>query len=768
MSNPTGISRGRQRLAGIKKGTSMSSVSIILACHNVESYAAEALESLVHQSRFSEFEVIVVDDGSTDDTRRILQRYVNRYPEQIRLISFDLASGGPGKPRNIGLQHATAPFVIFMDPDDRVYEDGYSVLLTRMEELGSDMVIGTRFGVLAHAGVETRQWIDYETPNEILNASSYALRVDLLERRPVILKTIYRRSLIEEHNLRFLEGVSSSEDEIFDMSFITKSKTISKVNDVVYLYTTSRIDSITSNISLKVYRDLGLIMPALRDALTDYFGELVTSYRVAGLLRTFYFAKLRLLPPHEINEALDITRRVCADYGFDVLLKTQNGHDRLLLGLLRDGNYAALALHLDDVAMGNLRNRLRRSRAAQRVLKRRPVAFAVRASLMANQYKAALTDRALWRARVARKREGGFSQETNGYWVFMDRKDKASDNAEALYQYVESNRIHDRLAFILDKSSPDWSRLVARGFNLIEFNSKAHWKLLFGAELFLTSHCDVPLLNPWQKYGQGITKPLYKLIFLQHGVIRSDLSSWLGTKPFAVFCTSSRVEYNSILGNLNYRSSPDVLQLTGLARHDLLNREATAKHIVIAPTWRSFLVNATPSEFRSSEYFQAWSNLLHDEWLAELLNNADLHAKFVLHSNSEKFSDAFSTNSDRVEIFRYSEIPSFSDLLSHSAALVTDYSSISFDVAYLRRPIIYYMYPETREHDKNANADFGLYESIGTVVHNSSSLQQAMMGLATNNWNATEDQVRSIGEFFEFDDVHNCRRIIDAIARVTS
>jgi hypothetical protein len=78
------------------------------------------------------------------------------------------------------------------------------------------------------------------------------------------------------------------------------------------------------------------------------------------------------------------------------------------------------------------------------------------------------------------------------------------------------------------------------------------------------------------------------------------------------------------------------------------------------------------------------------------------------------------------------------------------------------------MYPETREHDKNANADFGLYESIGTVVHNSSSLQQAMMGLATNNWNATEDQVRSIDEFFEFDDVHNCRRIIDAIARVTS
>jgi hypothetical protein len=623
--------------------------------------------------------------------------------------------------------------------------------------------------------------VDYETPSEVINDSSYALKVDLLERRPVILKSIYRRSVIEENGLRFLEGVSSSEDEIFDMAFIVRAGTISKIDDVVYLYTAAREGSITTRISLKVYRDLDQILPGLRDALIGYFGELVTSYRIAGLLRAFYFAKLRLLEPSEVEPALEICRRACDAYGFDSLLKTQDASDRKLLELLRDGNFAALTLRLADRSAVELRRRVtrerrsarrtrrrlkqtrRRLRSAEAVLERKPVALAVRLSELGRRSPRRRRQQPSWRKRVARTPEGGYKQESNGYWVFMDRIDKASDNAEALYRYVQDNAEHDRIAFVLDRESSDWVRLAADGFNLLAFDSPEHWETLYRAEFFLASHCDDPLLYPWARYGSRITKPLYRLVFLQHGIIRSDLSGWLGPKPFALFCTSSLTEYEGILGNLRYRSNPTVLQLTGLARHDLLDSTARPEHILIAPTWRSTLHDRSVEQLTQSEYFRAWSELLNSEWLPELLEEAGLTAKFVLHASMERFKKEFGSTSDRIQVLRHADVVSFADLISHSAAIITDYSSISFDVVYLRRPAVYYMFPESVAHDKNTSDDPGVYASIGDVVRTPAELQRTVQALSDNGWRVSAHAQEEIDRFFAYGDDRNRERIIHAV-----
>ncbi|MCL2463684.1 MAG: glycosyltransferase, partial [Micrococcales bacterium] len=230
----------------------MPRVSIILACYNVADFIDEALASIVAQSEFSQFEIIPVDDGSTDATWSVIERYRRQHPEHFFPIHFDQGSGGPGRPRNAGLDRATGDYVIFMDPDDRIYQDGYSLLLHAIDQYRSDVVIATRYGVPEKAGPEARVWVDWLAPEPYVNDGSATVKRNLLEQRPVILKTIYRRDRIEQWGLRFLEGVASTEDEIFDKKFLLLSDRITKINDVVYLYTVARSGSITSKITSKV------------------------------------------------------------------------------------------------------------------------------------------------------------------------------------------------------------------------------------------------------------------------------------------------------------------------------------------------------------------------------------------------------------------------------------------------------------------------------------------------------------------------------------
>jgi CDP-glycerol glycerophosphotransferase (TagB/SpsB family) len=133
----------------------------------------------------------------------------------------------------------------------------------------------------------------------------------------------------------------------------------------------------------------------------------------------------------------------------------------------------------------------------------------------------------------------------------------------------------------------------------------------------------------------------------------------------------------------------------------------------------------------------------------------------------EQFSGAFTSSHEAIEVIRYSDVPSFSELLSHSAALITDYSSISFDVAYLRRPAVYYTFREAEDHNKNDNADLGLYAAIGTIAEDATELEQVLRGHAAHQWKIDEQTTKAIDDFFAFDDQHNRERIVDAIRNLT-
>ena len=740
-----------------------------MPCHNVKEEIPAALDSLLTQTRLDDMLIVPVDDGSTDGTATTIQDFADRYPQHIRPIYLDEASGGPGAPRNAGLDIVETPYVIFMDPDDRVYRDGYSRLLSAAEHLDSDLVIGTRYGV--HQGSERPLWADFIVDEPWVNSGSYEVKLRLLRERPFILKSIYSTDHIARHGLRFIAGLKSSEDEIFDMKFALLSNRISKINDVVYLYTVSRPGSITSKVTLDLYRDLPIVMAGLRDALSVYFSEEIVSFRIASLLDTFYLPKLSLVPEEQVDDALRLMRAACEDYGFDRLLLTEKLRDRETLAALRDERFAQLWTQNLRRTNRQLRRKLRQARAQ---VDQAPTGRALRPARLASASNRLQSMRRTIAREVAHARRGTLQQyhlanskgpglvaKSNPYWVFMDRRDRAGDNAEVLYKYVRDQGIHDRLKFILAPDSPDVDRLRSQGFDLVDYNSLEHWELLHGADRFFTSHVDEVVVRPWREFGPGIADPRYRLEFLQHGVITSDLSGWLGHKRFDRFYVSARPEYQRILNNIDYGVGPETLRLTGLARHDQLSR-TRAGYLLVAPTWRSSLHGASEQSFLDSDFYAAWSAFLTSPRLDDILQKRGLDVVFMLHKDMQAFSHHLPSR-PRVRRVDFDRIEDFSSLVSGAQIAITDFSSMVFDAAYIEIPCIFYRFAESSAHTTEIGRDYSVHSAIGHLAHDLESALDGIDDCAEREYVMTPPQVEATRDFFAFDDRGNCTRIIDSL-----
>ncbi|EAJ1645918.1 capsular biosynthesis protein, partial [Campylobacter coli] len=296
--------------------------------------------------------------------------------------------------------------------------------------------------------------------------------------------------------------------------------------------------------------------------------------------------------------------------------------------------------------------------------------------------------------KVLAKQKKQRSKNSN-LWLFADMSWRADDNAEHLYRYIMQNHPKQKTAFILSKNSTDYPRLKKEGFRLVDPRSFYFKYLIYKADKIISSHIDKYIFNALG----GDTLKTKDFIFLQHGVIKDDLSRWLNQRKIDTFITSTKAEYESIAGDFNhYKFSTKEVVLTGLARWDALikNNVLNTKQIVIMPTWREYLsgkvqkygVRGRNPEFVKSLYFQKWQEFLCSKELEKLAVRYGYNIIFTPHPQVRIYLEDF--NLPSYIITSYKE--NMQELFCRSSLMITDYSSVAFEMAVLKKPVLYYQF----------------------------------------------------------------------------
>jgi glycosyltransferase involved in cell wall biosynthesis len=294
-------------------------------------------------------------------------------------------------------------------------------------------------------------------------------------------------------------------------------------------------------------------------------------------------------------------------------------------------------------------------------------------------------------------------------WVLIDRVFNADDSGEHLFRYLRESRPEVNAWFVIERGTPDDRRLRREGYGRrMVAHGSWKWKLLMlNAVQVVSSHIDEVVVRP--KEIRRLTEPHWRVAFLQHGVMKDDLSTWLNHKNIDIFVTSTPAEWHSVVDDhTTYRYTEREAKLIGLPRFDRL-LEAGKRFgpdqrdlILVAPTWRQWLSESEPivtgrhavrEEFAESEYAREWSAVLNSPELADLAERSGLTIALLLHPN---FQD-----SARLDVGPHVRHLSFEgqnvqETFARSRVLVTDYSSMFFNAAYLERPVVYFQFDHER------------------------------------------------------------------------
>ena len=356
-------------------------------------------------------------------------------------------------------------------------------------------------------------------------------------------------------------------------------------------------------------------------------------------------------------------------------------------------------------------------------------------------------------------------------WLVCDNKNEARDNGYWLYKYIREKYPEQDIVYAINKKSRDFLRVKDLG-KTVNYGSYLHWILYLTAKKNISS----------QKGGKPNAAVCYFLevngilkntrVFLQHGVIKDDMP-WLyyeNTKMKMFVCSTFR-EWKFVSETYHY---PDgYVRELGLCRFDGLHDfEVKPKQILLMPTWRSWIATPTSasyeiedvSEFENTEYFRAWNEFLNSGRLADILEKNDMKLVFYPHRDMQMFLDKFGINSDRIITAKFPKYD-VQELLKESAYLITDFSSIAMDFAYMKKRLMYYQFDYEDFRKGQYGEGYFSYENdgFGKVCYTLETALDEIEKAVRENFVNEEIYLKRHDKFFDLFDTNNCERNYRAI-----
>lgn len=247
-------------------------LSIIIPAYNAEAYLQRCLDSIFSQE-FNDYEVIVIDDGSTDGTSALLERY-----PQVKIMRQ--SNHGMATARNQGIDVSFGEYILFVDSDDELMPQALSNLVPHLN--GEDIIgFGTR---ILNEQTGTNTDIQLSTHDTKQYSGWEYFNRHRLETTPVhfvcVWQRAYKRALIEEHRLRFANGLRRAEDDLFTTQAFLYAQRVKNIADCLYIYHV-RPNSITRSSDPQLDADSWRVQQTLADTFIPMQGiDKTVIYRV--------------------------------------------------------------------------------------------------------------------------------------------------------------------------------------------------------------------------------------------------------------------------------------------------------------------------------------------------------------------------------------------------------------------------------------------------------------------------------------------------------
>lgn len=806
-----------------KKYKGFSQYVIISAVYNVEKYLDDYFKSIINQRLDFKKNIfmILVDDGSTDNSAQIIKKYQKKYPKNIVYLYKE--NDGQASARNLGLKymqenHYKTPWVTFTDPDDFLDRNYFyevdKFLATHQDDdicmIGCNIIFyyekqkihkdNHPLNFKFKSGVQVKE--NYNLDSFIqLSAASCFMNIGYLDKllfdeklkpnfedakfiNEYLLKNINLKSAFLPTVKYFYrkrgEGNSTldNSNKYSDLYLLVSRRGCLKllqenkfynifIQSVCLYHFVWQIKFLINSPEKLYFMDKDekqRYLELLDENFSYIDNDTIMKFNLASC---WFFHKVGILncfknekPPFQIAYIEDYN-----PYKEQILLTYYTGDDEDIESILVDGeevyaDYKKIVKYdfLDRVFCYQKRLWAHIPKNAKDKLENFIDGEQSKISFNGKHYQSInIKDiRQEFQKRLPK----------SNIWLLMDRDYEADDNAEHLYRYIMQNHPEQKIVFALRKESLDWERLEKEGFNLVEFGSLEFERIIKKASKVISSHAD--------GYLTRYITSKQQFIFIQHGVIPNDLSKWLNSKKIDLFVTSTKAEYKSIANDYNrYKFGKKEVALIGLARHDALlkNNQCNTRQIVIMPTWRANIVGVAlgsskrglQSDFTQSEYFKKWNLLLNSNILQKLCEKYDYTVVFNPHRNIIPYLKEFNIPS-YIKIASQNE--SLQKLFCNSSLMITDYSSVAFEMAYLNKPVIYYQF-DHEEFFSSHTLQKGYFDyekdGFGPVVENEENLLKQLENLLQNDCNPFGIYKDNIDLTFAFKDGKCCERIYKVI-----
>ncbi len=855
ISNTTPVTTG-----GHAAGRPAIRFSLIAAVYNVDRYLADFIASIEQQTfPLDRVQVVVVDDGSTDDSLTTLKEWSLRQPELVTVLTKE--NGGQGAARNLGMQHATGEWIGFPDPDDILDSEYLARVDAFIRENEAAELIATNRIMFDE---RTGERADTHPLRRMFRAGD---RIVDPNRFPdffhgTAAAAFFRADLLARENLQFDDRVRPNfEDGHFCCRYLlaTEGALIGFVKSAVYVYRKRADSSSTLQTGLMdpdrfvasprfgyldilrrgaelkgeppewlqsfVLYELSYYFSseqAMSGVPTAAHGDVAVRFvqtlrEIADLLRPEVIEGFRLrrfdrvwqeimlhglgtepwVTPYAVIQKTDLARNmVQIAYRF----VGEPPEERLLIrGLPYPPAHAKVRVYefWDQPLLKERLAWVPASDTLRVTLNGRPVDLRAawpdrtytmlrpseRERLLAGTqaakgdlYKLSVRGRLVRRAARTLPVRLFFRNA----WVLLDRLHAADDNAERLFRYLRRDRHDVNAWFVIEKGTPDWKRLHDDGYRRVIPHGTLRWQLLMlNCKHLISSHVDLPVVQPPEiiKYGP----PQWRVSFLQHGVIKDDISRWLNRKQIDLFVTSTPAEQASIAGdNTPYAFTSYEVKMTGLPRFDRLlkigNEIPAGKRdlVLVCPTWRQWLSEpksagshrrVVRNEFFDSEFARQWLAFLRDDRLRALAEREHLTIGFLPHPNLQAALSEIDLP-PHVTPLHY-EGEDVQRTFARAAVMVTDYSSTAFNAAYIERPVVYFQFDAEQVLGGGHTGRYGYYDyerdGFGPVARTAGDAVAEIEAIVAGGRVPAPEYLDRIRATFPERDGNCCARTADAI-----